>query len=105
MGCAASCKSGKNKAVFSRAQGPGWTALNEVCYESSCRCVPPAPLHRHIRMEWFLIFAGGPLGIFGPILLIAAGLWLARGDRSPWYVKAALLALLALLLLVLFRIL
>lgn len=56
-------------------------------------------------MEWFLIFAGGPLGIFGPILLILLGLWLGRGNRSPWYVKATLFVLLALLLLVLFRIL
>lgn len=56
-------------------------------------------------MEWFLIFAGGPLGIFGPILLIAAGLWLARGGRSPWYVKAVLLVLLAVLLLIMFGIL
>lgn len=56
-------------------------------------------------MESFLIFTGGSLGIFGPILLILLGLWLGRGNRSPWYVKAALLALLALLLLVLFRIL
>lgn len=53
-------------------------------------------------MEWFLIFAGGSLGIFGPILLILLGLWLGRGSRSPWYVKAALLVLLAVLLLVIF---
>ncbi len=53
-------------------------------------------------MEWFLIFAGGPLGIFGPILLVLTGLWLARGDRSPWFVKAALLVLLAVLLLIMF---
>ena len=53
-------------------------------------------------MEWFLIFAGGPLGIFGPILLIAVGLWAARGDRSPWYVKAVLLGLLLVLFLILF---
>lgn len=53
-------------------------------------------------MEWFLIFAGGPLGIFGPILLIAAGLWAARWDRSPWYVKAVLLGLLLVLFLILF---
>lgn len=56
-------------------------------------------------MEWFLILAGGPLGIFGPILLGSLGLWLARGDRSPWYVKAALLVFFALLLLILFGIL
>lgn len=44
----------------------------------------------------------GPLGIFGPILLIVLGLWFGRGDRSPWYVKAALLGLLAVLLLAMF---
>lgn len=42
------------------------------------------------------------LGIFGPILLTVLGLWFGRGDRSPWYAKAALLALLAVLLLVMF---
>ena len=42
----------------------------------------------------------GPLGIFGPILLILLCLWLGRGDRSPWYVKAILLTLLVLLLLI-----
>lgn len=51
-------------------------------------------------MEWFLIFAGGPLGIFGPILLILLCLWLGRGDRSPCFVKAALIALLVLLVLI-----
>lgn len=56
-------------------------------------------------MEWFLIPAGGPLGIFGPILLVLLVLWLGRGDCSPRYVKAALLGLLAVLLLILFRIL
>lgn len=53
-------------------------------------------------MEWFLIsFASGPLGIFGPILLLLLGLWLARGERSSWYVKAILIALLILLILIL----
>lgn len=47
-----------------------------------------------------MIFAGGPLGIFGPILLIVVGLWAARGDRSPWYVKAVLLGLLLALFLI-----
>ena len=55
-------------------------------------------------MEWFLIFTGGPLGIFSPILLMLTGLWLARGGRSPWYIKMVLFALLAVLLLILFRI-
>lgn len=45
----------------------------------------------------------GPMGILGPILLVFMGLWLGRGDRSPWYVKAALLAALAVLLLIMFR--
>jgi len=40
------------------------------------------------------------LGILGPILLLLLGLWLARGDRSPWYVKVILAALLAVLLLI-----
>ena len=31
----------------------------------------------------------GPLGIAGPILLILLVLWMARGDRSPWYVSLA----------------
>lgn len=53
-------------------------------------------------MEWLLIFAGGPLGIFGPILLVLTGLWMGRGDRSPWYGKAALLVLLVVLFLVMF---
>ena len=44
----------------------------------------------------------GPLGIMGPILLILLCLFLGRGDRSPWYVKAILLALLLLLLLIMF---
>ena len=41
----------------------------------------------------------GPLGIMGPILLLLLCLALGRGDRSPWYVKAILLALLLLLLI------
>ena len=51
-------------------------------------------------MEWILIVSRGPLGILGPILLLLLCLWLGRGERSPWYVKAALLAPLAILLLV-----
>lgn len=47
----------------------------------------------------------GPMGIFGPILLLLAGLWLGRGDRSPWYVKAVLCVLLLVLFLILFGIL
>lgn len=77
--------------------------LIEVRYEDPRRCFPCASLHRNIRMEWILIFVRGPLGIFGPILLILLCLWLGRGGRSPWFVKAVLLALLVLLLLILFR--
>ena len=44
----------------------------------------------------------GPMGILGPVLLIFVGLWLGRGDRSPWYVKAVLLGLLAVLFLIMF---
>lgn len=40
------------------------------------------------------------MGVLGPMLLILAGLWMGRGDRSPWYVKTALLAALAILLLI-----
>lgn len=54
-------------------------------------------------MEWFLIFAGGPMGIFAPILLVLLGLWMGRGSRSPWYVKVILAALLVLLVLILLR--
>ena len=53
-------------------------------------------------MERVLIFfAGGPLGILSPILLVLLCLWLGRGERSPWFVKVILLALLVLLLLIL----
>lgn len=55
-------------------------------------------------MEWILIFTRGPLGIFGPMPLVLLCLWLGRGNRSPWYVKAALLAVLAVLVLILLRI-
>lgn len=48
------------------------------------------------------VITGGPLGILGPILLVLLCLWLGRGDRSPWFVKAILLALMGLLLLVIF---
>ncbi len=40
------------------------------------------------------------MGILGPILLVLLGLWMGRDGRSPWYVKAALLAALAILLLI-----
>ena len=42
------------------------------------------------------------MGILGPLLLTLMGLWLVRGDRSPWYVKAILLGLLAVLFLIMF---
>lgn len=54
-------------------------------------------------MEWLIKrIARGPLGIFGPILLVLLCLWLGRGERSPWFVKAILLALLVLFLLIVF---
>lgn len=74
--------------------------MNEVCYGSPCCRVSSDPLYAPVRMEWFLIFVGGPLGIFGPILLVLLVLWAGRGNRSLWYVKAALLGLLAVLFLI-----
>lgn len=53
---------------------------------------------------FYKILFGTNLGIFSPILLILLGLWLARGDRSTWYVKAALIGLLLLLFLIMFGI-
>ena len=47
-----------------------------------------------------MLLVRGPLGILGPILMILLFLWLARGERSPWYVKAVLLAALAVLIFV-----
>lgn len=98
------CRRHKAKKVVQNQ--PGLAArlklLSEVCYEDSRRYCSCAVLHGDIRMEWFLIFAGGPLGILGPILLVLLGLWVGRGDRSTWYVKAALMGLLVLLFLILF---
>ena len=37
------------------------------------------------------------MGILGPILLVLLGLWMGRGERSPWYVKVILVVLLVLL--------
>ena len=51
-------------------------------------------------MEWFLIIAGGPMGILGPIVLVLLGLWMGRGERSPWYIKVILVVLLTLLVLI-----
>lgn len=48
------------------------------------------------------LIASGPLGIMGPIVVVLVCLWLGRGNRSHWFVKAVLLALLGLLLLVMF---
>lgn len=50
--------------------------------------------------EWFLLLVSGPLGIVGPILVVLLCLWLARGERSPWYIKTALAAVLVILVLV-----
>ncbi len=40
------------------------------------------------------------MGILGPILLVLLGLWMGRGERSPWYVKVILVVLLVLLVLI-----
>lgn len=53
-----------------------------------------------IQREWFLILVRGPLGIWGPILMLLLCLWAGRGERSPWYVKAILVVLVMILLLV-----
>ena len=55
-----------------------------------------------LPIEFYRLLFGSDLGIFGPVLLILLGLWLGRGERSPWYVKVSLLVLLAVLLLVMF---
>lgn len=54
----------------------------------------------NFRIEQILL--GGPLGILGPMLIVLLCLWLGRGERSPWYIKAILIALLVVLLLILF---
>lgn len=93
----------KSEAAFSRAVRPGWAYFKEVYENGSCRCFPCDSLCVSIRMERVLIFLSrGPIGICGPILLLLVCLWLGRGERSPWYVKAVLLALLLLLLLIMF---
>lgn len=53
-----------------------------------------------IWREWFLLLVRGPLGILGPILVLLLLLWLTRGEHSPWYVKAALLVALVVLILI-----
>jgi len=75
-------------------------AVSEVSHESCARRLPCVFLHDRIRMERMI--RGSALGILGPILLVLLGLWLARGGRSPGYLKAILLAALAALLLVMF---
>ena len=55
-------------------------------------------------IEFCRLLFGSDLGIFGPVLLILLGLWLGRGERSPWYVKAVLLGLLLVLFLIMFRV-
>lgn len=44
----------------------------------------------------------GPMGILAPILRVLLELWAARGERSPRYVKGALLVLLLALVLIMF---
>ena len=53
-----------------------------------------------IQREWFLILVRGPLGIWGPILMLLLCLWAGRGERSPWYVKVILVVLVIILMLV-----
>ena len=48
------------------------------------------------------IILGGPMGILGPILLVLLCLWLGRGDRSPWYIKAVLVTVLVVLAVIVF---
>lgn len=75
--------------------------VREVSHENCVRRIPCAPVYADIRMEQLMrLIAMGPLGIFGPILLVLVCLWLGRGERSPWFVKALLLALLVVLLLI-----
>lgn len=49
------------------------------------------------------LISTGPLGIFGPILVVLLCLWLGRGERSPGRTKVLLAGLLVLLLLIMFR--
>ena len=44
----------------------------------------------------------GRVGFFGPRLRLLLGLGRGRGNRAPWFVKAALVALLSVLLLIMF---
>ena len=55
---------------------------------------------RDIQREWFLILVRGPLGIWGPIMMLLLCLWVGRGERSPWYVKVILVVLMIILVLV-----
>ena len=57
-----------------------------------------------LPIEFYRLLFGSDVGIFGPVLLILLGLWLGRGERSPWYVKAVLLGLLLVLFLIMFRV-
>ena len=57
-----------------------------------------------LPIEFYRLLFRSDLGIFGPVLLILLGLWLGRGERSPWYVKAVLLGLLLVLFLIMFRV-
>ena len=57
-----------------------------------------------LPIEFYRLLFGSDLGIFGTVLLILLGLWLGRGERSPWYVKAVLLGLLLVLFLIMFRV-
>ena len=78
--------------------------VREVSHENCVRRVPCAPVYADIWMEQLMrLIAMGPLGIFGPILVLLLCLWLGRGERSPGWTKALLAGLLVLLLLIMFR--
>ena len=78
-------------------------SVSEVLYENGICPGPSGVVHAvfWLPMRALLDFLG-PMGIVSPILLVLLGLWLGRGDRSPWYAKTALLAALAVLFLIVF---
>ena len=78
--------------------------VSEVSHEN-CFCrFPCAPLYAGVRMERLIqLISTGPLGIFGPILVVLLCLWLGREERSLGWTKALLAGLLVLLLLIMFR--
>lgn len=51
-----------------------------------------------IRIAQLLL--GGSMGILGPMLIVLVCLWLGRGDRSPWYIKAGLVIVFVVLVII-----